>query len=173
MQQRNEQLVERHAQHSRFIGRFAGVGGVVDRILAQRDAVHREHRELGAFVVVAGVVAVRPFERMLPAAGVCGIGVDMAFEHDFGVCRDGERYAQRGRHLGARTAQQAGKLVFGQAVGHGRHGAQDGRQVGANGDGHRVRLAGVQAAVLGKIERPPRCASQRMMSWLRPSTCWR
>ena len=65
-----------------------------------------------------------------------------------------EWHAQRFGHLSARTAQQTGELVFGQAVGHRCHGAQDGRRVGTNGDGHRVRLAGAQAAMLGKIECP-------------------
>ena len=59
----------------------------------------------------------------------------------------------RGRHLGARAAQQAGELVFAQAVGHRRDGAQDGGRVGADGHGHRVGLAGVQAAVFAEVER--------------------
>jgi hypothetical protein len=92
---------------------------VVDGPFALRDALDGEHRELGALVVVAGVVAVRPFERVLPAAGVHGIGLDVAFEHDLGMGRHLQRHAEGGRHLGARAAQQAGKLVFGQVSGTG------------------------------------------------------
>ena len=111
LQQRDEQLVHRQPEHGRLVGRFAGVGGVVDGVLPQRDALDREHREFGALVVIAGVVAVRAFQRVLPAAGVVGVGEDVAFEHDFGAGRDLERHAERGRDLGARAAQQAGELV--------------------------------------------------------------
>jgi hypothetical protein len=76
-------------------------------------------------------------------------------------------------HFGARTAQQAGKLVFRQRVGHGRDGAQDGGRIGANGHRHGVGLAGVLPACSAKSSAPPRCESQRMMSWLLPITCWR
>jgi hypothetical protein len=65
------------------------------------------------------VVAIRPFQRVLPAAGVHGIGLDVAFEHDLGMGRHLQRHAEGGRHLGARAAQQAGKLVFGQVSGTG------------------------------------------------------
>ncbi|MNV48080.1 hypothetical protein D3C71_1399700 [compost metagenome] len=103
---------------------------MVDRIAPQGDAVHGEHGELGAFVVVAGVVAVRTFQRVLPAARMMGIGLDVAFEHDLGGGGHREGHAQSGRDLGACAAQQAGELVLTQAVGHGRDGAQQRGRVG-------------------------------------------
>ena len=90
----------------------------------------------------------------MPAALVAGVGVDMALEHDLRLGRHLQRHAQRVGHLGARAAQEASKLVFGQSVGHGGDRAQDGRWVRANGHGHGVGLAGVLAAMLGKVQRP-------------------
>ena len=103
---------------------------------------------------VVGVAGIYSFNYMLPAAGVRGVGVDVAFQHDLGRGRHLQRHAQRGHDVGARAAQQAGELVFAQGVGHGRDGAQDGGRVGADRHRHRVRLAGVLLAVLGKVQRP-------------------
>ena len=83
-----------------------------------------------------------------------GVGVDMALEHDLGLGRYRERHAERVGDLGARAAQEARKLVFRQRVGYGGDRAEDGRRVRPNGHGHGVGLAGVLAAMLGKIERP-------------------
>ena len=55
--------------------------------------------------------------------------------------------------LGAAAAQQAGELVFGQAVGHRRDRAQDGGRVGAQRHRHRVGLAGMGDAVLAEVLR--------------------
>ncbi|MDT4845896.1 hypothetical protein FQZ97_798980 [compost metagenome] len=147
-QQGNEHLVERHAEHGGFVGRLARVGGVIDGVAPHRDPLDREDREPVLFVVVAGVVAVGAFQGHL----VIGVGrrVDafghggrdgarirrrqqVAFQHDFGPGGHGQVAAQRLRYLGARTAQQAGELVFGQAVRHGRDGAQRGGRVRAQG----------------------------------------
>jgi hypothetical protein len=77
------------------------------------------------------------------------------------------------RQLGLAAAQQAGELVFGQRIGHRRHGAEDGRRIAAEHHRHRERLAGVGQLVLAKSSAPPRWASQRMITLFGPSTCWR
>ncbi len=77
----------------------------------------------------------------------------MAFEHDLGPRRYRQVAAQRLGNFGARTAQQAGKLVFGQAVGHWGDRAQRGGRVGAQCDGDGERRAGVGQRVVTKIQR--------------------
>ncbi|MNQ50359.1 hypothetical protein D3C85_642960 [compost metagenome] len=167
-QQGHEDLVERDAQHGRFVGRLARIGGVIDGVAPHRDAFDREDGEPVLLVVVAGVVAVRAFQRHL----VVGIGrrvrafghdrldgarvggrQQMAFQHDLGPGRHGKVAAQRLRDLGARAAQQAGELVFGQAVRHGRDGAQRGGRVGAQRDRDGEGRAGVRDGVVAEIQR--------------------
>jgi hypothetical protein len=80
--------------------------------------------------------------------------MDHAFQHDLGRGRHLQRRAQALRQLGLAAAQQAGKLVFGQRIGHRRHGAEDGRRIAAEHHRHRERLAGVGQLVLAKIQRP-------------------
>ena len=153
MQQRHKQLVERQPKHGRFVRRLAGVGAVVDGIAALGDALDGEDGKLGALVVVAGVVAIRAFQRVLVAAFVVGVRVDVAFQHDFGAGWHLQRHGHGIGHFGAGTAQQAGKLVLRQRIGHGRDRAQDGRRIGPDGHRHGVRLAGVLLGVLGKVQR--------------------
>ena len=96
LQDGHEHLVERHAQHGGLVRRLAGVGGVVDRLLAMGDALDLEYRKPVLFVVIAGVVAERAFERVEIAvflhqrrAGFAltlppgWSGRQMAFEPDF------------------------------------------------------------------------------------------
>ena len=153
LQQGHEHFVQRHAQHGRLVGRLAGIGRVIDRVAAHRDAVDREHGEPVLLVVIAGVVAVRPFQRMLEAGRMAFIWIDMALEHDLGRRRHAQLAADRLRQDGPLAAQQAGELVFGQRVRHGRHRAQDRGRVGAQRHRHRIRLAGVGDAVFAEIER--------------------
>jgi hypothetical protein len=68
LQDRHEDLVQRHAQHGRLVGRLAGVGGVVDRVARCVSRSMLEHREPVLLVVVAGVVAEGAFQRMQVAA---------------------------------------------------------------------------------------------------------
>ena len=114
LQQRDEHFIECHAEHRRFIRRFAGVGAVVDRRAAAGEALDGEHRESRLFVVVAGVVAVGAFQR-------CFIRVDVAFQHDFRRSGHLQFRAEAVDQLGPATAQQSGKLVFRQAVRDGRY----------------------------------------------------
>ena len=152
LQQGNEQLIQGHAQHRGFIWRFAGVGAVVDRIAAHGDAIDGEHRKLGHLVVVTGVVAIRALHRMLPSAGVRSIGLNMAFEHNFSARWHLQRHAQSRRDLCTSTAQQAGKLVFRQTVGHWRDSTQQGGWVCAQSHCHGKGLARIFLAMLFEIQ---------------------
>ena len=106
-QQRHEDFVQRLTQHRGFIRRLAGVGRVVNRVAAQRDAIHREHGETILLVVIAGVVAEGAFERSV-------VGMNMTFEHDFGTRGHLQIMRQALRDFGFFAAQQSGELVFGQ-----------------------------------------------------------
>ena len=146
LQDRHEDFVHRHAQHRRFVRRAAGVGAVVDRVAAVGNAIHGKHREALHFVVVAGVVAERPFVGVLA-------GLQMAFQHELGTGRHLQVGAQAFHQLGARAAQQAGEAVLAERVRHRRHRAQDGGRVGAQRHRHRERLAGVGLLPFLEIER--------------------
>jgi hypothetical protein len=77
----------------------------------------------------------------------------VALQHDLGARGHAQLAAQGLDQFRAATAQKSGKLVFGQAVGYGRHRAQYRGRVGANGYHHRIGLAGVLLAMLAKIQR--------------------
>ena len=77
----------------------------------------------------------------------------MPFEHDLGPGRHRQVAAQRLRDLGARAAQQAGELVFGQAVRHRRDRAQRGGRVGAQRHGDGEGRAGMGDRVVAEIQR--------------------
>jgi hypothetical protein len=57
---------------------------------------------------------------MLVAGRVIFIRIDMPFQHDLGRGRHAQLAADGLDQLGAAAAQQAGELVFGQAVRHRR-----------------------------------------------------
>ena len=147
LQQRHEHLVERLAEHGRLVRRLAGIGAVIDRVTAHRDALDREHRETVLFVVIAGMVAERAFQRGLAR-------MNDPLQDDLGRGRDAEIVAERRGDLGLGAAQQAGELVFGQRIRHRRHRAQDGRRVGTDGDAERKRLARMGLLEIAEIERP-------------------
>jgi hypothetical protein len=63
--QRDEQLVEHFADARRLVRRPAGESRQVDRIAAHRDGGHSHHRKILDGVVIAGVIAKRPFRRGL------------------------------------------------------------------------------------------------------------
>jgi len=153
LQQRHEQLVHRHSQNRRLVGRLAGVSGVVDRLAAHRHAVDGEHRELGLLVVVARVVAERAFERVLVAARMIRVRSDVPFHHDLRRGRHTQGAAERRRHLRTAAAQQARELVLRKRIGHRCHGPQQRRRVGAQRHAHRIRLARKRDAVLPEILR--------------------
>ncbi|CUI45799.1 Uncharacterised protein [Achromobacter xylosoxidans] len=77
----------------------------------------------------------------------------VAFQHDLGPGRHRQVAAQRLRHLGARAAQQAGELVFGQAVRHRGDRAQRGGRVGAQRHGDGEGGARMGQRVVAEIER--------------------
>jgi len=126
---------------------------VVNGINALRDAVDGEDRELGALVVITRVVAKRAFQSVLETAGMLCVGTNVAFEHDFGKGGHTQFTAQRLDQFGAAAAQQTGKLVFTQTVGHGCHSAQNRGRVSPQRDTHRVGLAGVLLGVVPEVER--------------------
>ncbi len=118
---------------------------MVDRLLALSDAFDGKYREAINLVVVAGVVAERPFRGHLA-------GVDYAFEHDLGAGRHLQVRAATFDQLGALAAQQAGKGVLGQAVGYRRYRAQNGRRVGAQHHRNGEGLTGVLFLPLTKVQ---------------------
>ena len=122
LQQRHEHFIQRQAQHGRFVRRFAGIRGVVDRVAAHGDAVDGKHGETVLLIIVARVVAIRPFQRVFIAARMVFIRVDMAFEHDFGRGGHAQLAADGFYQFRAAAAQEAGELVFGQTVRHRRDG---------------------------------------------------
>ncbi|OIQ67080.1 hypothetical protein GALL_513470 [mine drainage metagenome] len=124
---------------------------MVKRVLAHRDAVDGKDRKLGLFVVVTGVVAEGAFHGVFEPAGVGGIGQDVAFEHDFGKGGYPQLAAQGFDQFGAATAQQAGKLVFAQCVGHRCDGTENRRRVGSQSNANRVSLAWTLRCVLFKV----------------------
>jgi hypothetical protein len=80
--------------------------------------------------------------------------MDDAFENDFSRRRHLQTRAKAFDQLGLAAAQQAGKLVFGQRIGHRRHGTENGGRVAAENDGDRERLPRVGQLKLAKIQRP-------------------
>ena len=144
-EQRHEQLVQRHAEDRGLVRRLAGIGGVVDRRAAQGQPLDGEHGKALDLVVVAGVVAVRPFCR-----GV--IGPDHALQHDLGARRHLQIAAKALRELRACAAQKAGELVFAERVRHRRNGREQGGRISAEGDRDRKRFFGNFLMVL-EIER--------------------
>ena len=145
LQQRHEHLVERHPEHRRLIGRTAGVGAVVDGILAHRHVGDGKDRELVHLVVVAGVIAIRPFGGHLAR-------LQIAFQHDLGAGGHLQIAADGFYYLGAAAAQQTGKGVFGEGIRHRRHRAEDGRRIGTERHHHREALTRVGLLPLAKID---------------------
>ncbi|MNZ82874.1 hypothetical protein D3C78_1015840 [compost metagenome] len=92
------------------------------------------------------MVAVRTFVGHLA-------GVDHAFEDDFGAGRHLQVAAAAFHQFGAVVPQQAGEGIFGEAVRHRGDGAEDGRRVGTQGDGHREGLTGMLGAPFAVIQR--------------------
>ncbi len=119
---------------------------MVDRLDTVRDALDGEHREAVDFVVIAGVVAVRPFVGHLAR-------VNHTLKHDLGAGRNLQIAATALDQLGARATQQTGKGIFGEAVRYRRHGTENGRRVRAQCDGHRIRLARVLDAPVAEVQR--------------------
>ena len=146
LQDRHKHFVKRHAENRRLIRRPAGVGAVVDRLLSTGDALDGEHREGVDLVVVASVIAVRTFRRGLAR-------MDHAFQHNFGAGRHLQITTTRLDQLGAVTAQQAGKGVFGEGVGHRSDRAKNGRRVSTECHAHRVGTIRVFQAPLAKVQR--------------------
>ncbi len=97
LQDRHEHFVQRHAENSRFVRRAAGIGAVVDRLIAVGDTVDGEHREAFLLVVVTGVITERPFQRFLAR-------VDMPLQYELGTGRYLEVEGATFHQLGLRAA---------------------------------------------------------------------
>ena len=105
LKQWNEDFVERYAQYGRFVWRSTRVGAVVDGRLAHAHALDGEHRKSFDFVVIAGVIAKRPFIRLVAR-------VQETFEHNFSAGWN-LKVTERARgEMCPLTAQQARKGVF-------------------------------------------------------------
>ena len=146
LQQRHEDLVEGDAEDRGLVGRASGIGAVVDRLRALRDAVDREDREGLLFVVVARMVAERPLEGRVA-------GGDMALEDDLGVGRHLQVVADAVDEFALAAAQQPGEGVFGQGVGDRRDGREQRRRVAAEDDTDRKRLARMGLLPVAEVER--------------------
>ena len=60
---------------------------MIERVAPHGDALDREDREPVLLVVIACVIAKRTFERVLIAARVRRVGLDVALENDLGSRR--------------------------------------------------------------------------------------
>ena len=146
MQQRHKHLVQGHAEHRRLIRGLAGVGALVDRILAHRNALNRKNRKLRLLVVVPGVVTVRTFQRRLRR-------INKTLENNLGRRRYLQIGAQALHQLGFSPAQKAGKLIFRDIVGHRRYRGENGRRIATDHRRNLKRLTGIGQAMIAKIER--------------------
>ena len=170
LQDRHEHLVQRQAEHGGFIRRFAGVGGVIDRVAPVRQSRDLEHRKPFLFVVIPGVVAKRTLECVKVAVHFLqsdaafafpskpgNTGGNRAFQDDFRRRRNLQHHARithRGLgQLGAAAAQQAGELVLGKTVRHRRHGTQHRRRVGAERHCDRKSLPWLGEREFSEVER--------------------
>ena len=147
MQDRHEHFVQRHAKHRRFIRWTAGIGGVIDGIFTLGNVGDGEHREVIHFVVIAGVVAVRPFGRQLALFNV-------TFQHNLCAGRYFQVIGDALHHFGFGAAQQPCKGIFRQRIRNRRHRAQNGCRIGTQRDGNREAFARMGRAPLLEIQRP-------------------
>lgn len=150
----HEHIVECEAEDGGFIGGATGVRGVIDRVVAVSDAVHRHHREALRLVVVPGVVAEGAFH------GGVARG-DVSLHGDFGVGRHLEIRADALDQLRARAPHEAGEGVFRQRVGDRRDRRQDRGRIRTDADRDRkrlVRMAGAPRLVIrgaAPMRQPP------------------
>ncbi|MNE24648.1 hypothetical protein D3C80_1179450 [compost metagenome] len=146
MQDRNEDFIERHAQHRRLIRRTAGIGRVINGVTTLGDVGDGEYREVVNFVVVTGVIAIRAFRRHFSR-------FDIAFQHDF---RAGGHFQIAGDtldHFGFVAAQQPGKGIFRQGIRHWRDRAENGGGICAQRNRNRETLTGMRLAPFLVIQR--------------------
>ena len=93
-------------------------------------------------IVIAGVIAIGPFVAIIAER-------HFAFEHDLRFRRHFAAAGSRNWRSSTRcAAQQSGELIFGQRVGHRRHGGEDGAGIGAEhgGGGQRRGFSFAQRA---------------------------
>ena len=119
----------------------------VDRVRAHRHRRHVEDRELLRMRVVASVVAERALEREVSL-------LDVALEHDLGVC--GHLHAHRlpGNELDRLALEEAGEHELVDVLGQGRRGGVGAHGVEPEGDGDLeppVRRQVVHAPVLVQL----------------------
>ena len=119
---------------------------MINRLLAVGDALDGEYRKAIHLVVVAGMVAERPFQRGF-------VGGDVSLQHQFGAGRDLQFAAQTLRQFGARPTQQPGKRVFRQGIRHRRHRRQNGRRIGAQRHRDGKWLTGSGLPPVAEIQR--------------------
>ena len=145
LQDRDEDFIQRHAQHRRLIRRTAGIGRMINRVFTLGNMGNRKHRELVYFIVVAGMVAIRTFRRHLP-------GLDITFQHNLCAGRHFKIVRDAFHHFGFGTAQQPGKGIFRQRIRHRGHRAKNGRWVGAERHRNREAFARTRRAPLLEIQ---------------------
>ena len=139
LQQGDIDFVQGGGEDGGLVRRFAEVGAVVDRAVAQGGAFDGKHGKFRLAVVVAGVVAVGAFGRHVA-------GVDVAFEEDFRA-GGGVQAAGEAHHFAARAAQESGEAVFAQGVRDGGDGGEQRRRVAADGDGDGKGAVGMRLAM--------------------------
>ena len=105
LQNRHEHFVQCYTQYRRFIWRTPGIGGMINRIFTLGNMRHGKYRKTIDFVIVTGVVAIRPFRRSFAL-------FDIPFQHNL---RTGGHFKVIGdtlHHFGLGTAQQSGKRIL-------------------------------------------------------------
>ena len=146
LQDRDEDFIQRHAQHRRLIRRTAGIGRMINRVFTLGNMGNRKHRELVYFIVVAGMVAIRTFRRHLP-------GLDITFQHNLCAGRHFKIVRDAFHHFGFGAAQQPGKGIFRQRIRHRGHCTKNGRRVGAERHRNREAFPRTRRAPLLEIQR--------------------
>ncbi len=143
LEERDENLVQRLAQHGRLVRRAAREGRKVNRIAAHGDRRDGEDREFLDGIIIACVVAVGPF-----------VGVffqrHMAFQHDLGFGGDFQRHGPAIDQLGLPPAEQSGEMIFRQRLWNRRHRGEDDSGVGADdrGGGQGLAFFALPAAMM-------------------------
>ena len=146
MQNRNEDFVQRNAQYRGFVRWTSGVGRMVDSVFTLSNMGNGKDREIIHFIVVARMIAIRPFRRHFT-------DFNIPFQHN--LCAGGHLQIVRDalHDFGFRTAQQPGKCILGEGVGNRSHRPENGCRIGTQRNGDRETLARTRCAPLLEIQR--------------------
>src|SRR6185295_1945457 len=126
LQQRKINSLDRFAHPAIFLRRLADDDGLIDRLLAMRNAGDVKHRKLIFKRVVAGVIAERAFNSQL-------VRIDVAFQHDLGTCRHFDIYRLAFHHLDRFLAQEPGDHHLVQVFGQRHNRREDRHRIGPYG----------------------------------------